>query len=99
MARPEPTVILQHNRDDGIGVVQVCEAQADGLFAVLYQGKPFQLRNKANIEVREPGWKYMRMAFANSGHAFNLAQRLNLMFATQDFTVKKMTQGTTIPVK
>ena len=98
MSRPEPTVILQHIREDGIGAVQVCLAQADGIFVVLYKRQPFQLRNKANIEVTQPGWKYMRMAFANSGHAFNLAQRLNLMFDTKDFTVSKMTHGVNIPV-
>lgn len=96
MSRPEPKVLTQHIKEDGLGVLQVCQAEAQGLFVVLYQNKPFQLRSKANIEVEYPGWKYLRVAFANSAHAFRLANKLNIMFDTKDFTIKEMTQGRTI---
>ena len=33
------------------------------------------------------------MSFSNPGHAFNLAERLNGVFTSEDFTVIKLTQG------
>jgi len=99
MSRPEPTILKQHIKEDGVGALQVCQAEAQGLFVVLYQGLPFQLRSKANIEVPYPSWKYLRVAFANSAHAFNLAEKLNTMFDTEDFTVNQMTHGRNIPLK
>jgi len=77
----------------------VCQAESQGLFVVLYQRLPFQLRTKANIEVAYPSWKYLRVGFANSAHAFNLAKKLNEMFNTTDFTVSEMTHGRNIPLK
>lgn len=87
MARPNPTVILSHT-DDNLKHVEICDA--DAIFAVCYQGRPVQVRIMNNVEVGYPGWKYAKTAFPNSGHAFNLAERLNQQFNTQDFAVYKM---------
>lgn len=70
---------------------QVLEAEA--VYAVFYQGKPVNLRTLNHL-VSYPGPKYKKCAFSgNSGHAFNLAERLNKMFKTQDFCVYKLTTG------
>jgi hypothetical protein len=91
MSRPKPTVILQHVRDD-LKATQVCEA--DGIFAVCYRGQPIMMRTNCNIEVPDyPGFKYGKTSWSNPGHAFNLAERLNEMFKTTEFTVHKMTVG------
>jgi hypothetical protein len=99
MSRPEPQVLQRHIKDDGVGVIEVCQAQSRGLFVVLFHGQPFQLRSKLNIEVAYPSWKYMRVGFANAAHALRLANKLNAMFSTTEFTVSEMTHGRNIPLK
>ena len=39
------------------------------------------------------GPKYKKVSFSNSGHAHNLAEKLNKIFNTQDFSVFKLTTG------
>lgn len=91
MARPQPTVILEHVRED-LKSTQICAA--DAIYAVCYRGHPIMMRTNGNIEVPEyPGYKYGKTSWANPGHAFNLAERLNTMFKTREFTVHKMTVG------
>ena len=46
-----------------------------------------------NSLVNFPGPKYKKVSFSNSGHAFNLASRLNKLFKTDKFTVIKLLQG------
>ena len=43
--------------------------------------------------VSYPGPKYKKVSFSNPGHAFNLAQRLNKNFDTEDFSVVMLTAG------
>lgn len=68
---------------------------AEAIYAVFYKGSPINLRS-LNSLVNYPGPKYKKVSFSNSGHAFNLAARLNKLFKTQDFAVVKLTQGATI---
>ena len=46
--------------------------------------------------VSYPGPKYKKVSFSNSGHAFNLAERLNKLYKTDKFEVIKLTQGEVI---
>lgn len=69
---------------------QILEAEA--IYAVFYKGKPINLRTLSHL-VSYPGPKYKKVSFSNSGHAFNLAERLNKMFKTEDFSVYKLTTG------
>lgn len=90
MARPKPTIILENVNSKTYKAEQVLEA--DAIYAVFYQGKPINLRTLSHL-ISYPGPKYKKVSFSNSGHAFNLAERLNKMFKTEDFAVYKLVQG------
>ena len=90
MARPKPTIILENVNSKTYKAEQVLEAAA--IYAVFYQGKPINLRTLSHL-ISYPGPKYKKVSFSNSGHAFNLAERLNKMFKTEDFAVFKLTAG------
>lgn len=66
--------------------------EADSIYAVFYQGKPINLRTLSHL-ISYPGPKYKKVSFSNSGHAFNLAERLNKLFKTEDFAVYKLVTG------
>lgn len=75
--------------DDFTGkALQVCEA--DAVYAVTYMGRPISIRTYLNIEISYPGPKYVKSTYTNSGHAFNLAERLNEKFKTNQFNVMLM---------
>ena len=93
MARPKPKIILEYTDPKTFRSEQVLEAVA--IYAVFFKNKPVNLRS-LNSLVNYPGPKYKKVSFSNSGHAFNLAQRLNKLFKTDEFTVVKLTQGETI---
>ena len=90
MARPKPTIVLEHVNPKNYKAEQVLDAEA--IYAVFYQGKPVNLRTLSHL-VSYPGPKYKKVSFSNSGHAFNLAERLNKLFKTTEFEVYKLTQG------
>lgn len=91
MARPKPTIILENVNPKNYKAEQVLEA--DAIYAVFYQSKPINIRTLSHL-ISYPGPKYKKVSFSNSGHAFNLAERLNKMFKTTDFSVFKLTTGT-----
>jgi hypothetical protein len=90
MSRPKPTVILEHVNKETYKVDQVL--QADAIWAVFYQGSPFNLKS-SNMLTNYPGPKYKKVSFSNPGHAHNLAKKLNNEFRTEDFQVVKLTHG------
>lgn len=91
MARPKPTIILENVNSKTYKAEQVLDA--DAIYAVFYQGKPINLRTLSHL-VSYPGPKYKKVSFSNSGHAANLAERMNKMFKTTDFEVYKLNHGT-----
>ena len=91
MARPKPTIILEHTDSRSYRSEQVL--QADAIYAVFFNGEPINIRS-LNSLVNIPGPKYKKVSFSNSGHAINLAQRLNKLFKTDAFEVYVLTQGT-----
>ena len=90
MSRPKPTVILEKIDNKTYKSEQVLEA--DAIWAVFYQGKPFNLKS-ANALTNYPGPKYKKTSFSNPGHAHNLSTKLNDMFKCEDFAVYKLTDG------
>ena len=90
MSRPKPTVLLEYVNKKTYRSEQVLEA--DAIWAVFHKGKPFNLKS-SNMLTNYPGPKYKKTSFSNPGHAFNLAERLNKMFSTEDFKVIKLTKG------
>jgi hypothetical protein len=90
MSRPKPTVLLNHTDSKTYKSEQILAAEA--IYAVFYEGKPINLRS-LNSLVNYPGPKYKKVSFSNPGHAFNLAEKLNVLFKTDKFDVYKLTSG------
>ena len=90
MSRPKPQIILEHVNKKNYKSEQVLEA--DAIWAVFYNGKPFNLKSSNSISPT-PAPKYKKVSFSNPGHARNLAKKLNAMFQCSDFKVVKLTQG------
>jgi hypothetical protein len=90
VARPKPQILLE-NVNKQYKAEQVLNA--DAIYAVFYQEKPINLRTLSHL-ISYPGPKYKKVSFSNSGHAHNLAERLNKLFKTTEFNVYKLTSGT-----
>lgn len=96
MARPRPQILLEYTDSKTYKSEQVLKA--DYIYAVYYDSSPINLRT-LNSLVNYPGPKYKKVSFSNSGHAFNLAERLNSVFKTDKFKVWKLTGGEIITEK
>ena len=90
MSRPKPKTLLQHTNNKSFKMEEILEASA--IYAVFYKAKPINLKT-SSIVSNYPGPKYKKVSFSNPGHAHNLAQKLNLMFKTNDFAVYELTKG------
>jgi hypothetical protein len=90
MSRPKPKVLLEVTNKKNYKTEQVLEA--DAIWAVFYQDKPINLKTNSML-ADQVGPKYKKVSFSNSGHAFNLAEKLNKLFNTSDFSVYKLTTG------
>jgi len=94
MSRPKPKVLLELTSKKTFKTEQVLESEA--IWAVFFQGKPINLKT-TSVVAQQLGPKYKKVSFSNSGHAFNLAEKLNKMFNTVDFGVYKLTTGEHLP--
>ena len=90
MSRPKPKVLLEFVNKKNYKAEQVLEAEA--IWAVFYKGQPVNLKT-TSVVAQQLGPKYKKVSFSNSGHAFNLAEKLNKLFNCQDFAVFKLTTG------
>jgi hypothetical protein len=90
VSRPKPKVLLEITSKKTYKTEQVLEAEA--IWAVFYKGKPVNLKT-TSIVAHQLGPKYKKVSFSNSGHAINLAEKLNKMFNCVDFAVFKLTTG------
>jgi hypothetical protein len=93
MSRPKPRVLAEITDRQTYRSEQVLAAE--GIWAVFYDGKPINLKT-SNLLVQYPGPKYKKVSFSNSGHAVNLARKLNNQFKTDKFSVVLLKQGITI---
>lgn len=90
MSRPKPTILLEAVNKQAYKAEQVLLAEA--IYSVFYQNSPINLRSLDRLQ-SYPGPKYKKVSFSNPGHAFNLAERLNKTFSTEDFKVMRLTGG------
>jgi len=90
MSRPKPKILLEITNKKTYKTDQVLEA--DAIWAIFYQDKPINLKT-GSIVAQQLGPKYKKVSFSNSGHAINLAEKLNKMFNTNEFSVYKLTTG------
>ena len=90
MSRPKPTILMEFVDGKTYRSEQILSAEA--IWAVFYQGKPFNLKSQSTL-TNYPGPKYKKTSFSNPGHAHNLAKKLNQMFKTEEFIVFKLTDG------
>ncbi|MEI6882392.1 MAG: hypothetical protein WCK82_13820 [Bacteroidota bacterium] len=90
MSRPKPNVLLEITSKKTYKTEQVLEA--DAIWAVFFKGKPVNLKTTSMV-AHQLGPKYKKVSFSNSGHAINLAEKLNKLFSCTDFAVFKLTTG------
>ena len=93
MSRPKPTVLLEHVNKSNYKSDQILASE--GIWAIFYNNQPINLKT-FNVLINYPGPKYKKVSFSNSGHAINLAKKLNILFKTTAFTVVLLKQGDTI---
>lgn len=91
MSRPKPKILLDLTNKKTYKTEQILEAEA--IWAVFYQDNPINLKITSLVG-NQLGPKYKKVSFSNSGHAINLANKLNKMFNVKDFSVYKLTTGT-----
>jgi len=90
MSRPKPKVLLETTSKKTYKTEQVLESEA--IWAVFYQDRPINLKISSLIG-QQLGPKYKKVSFSNAGHAFNLSEKLNKLFSTDEFSVFKLTTG------
>jgi len=90
MSRPKPEVLIEKVDKATYKTEQILAS--DGIWSVYYQGRPINLKSH-NLLITYPGPKYKKVSFSNSGHAINLAKKLNKKFNTTDFSVVLLKQG------
>lgn len=85
MVRPTPETLLEATVECKTYAV----FRASTIYAVFYKDGP------VNLCALEPPLvkKYCRIAFANPGHARNLAKKMNKLFGTTEFRVFELTPG------
>lgn len=89
MGRLAPDIILTSTDNRTHDTIEILAA--DFIWAVFYDGKPINIR-VSNHEAMY-SQKYRRVSFANAGHAFNIAERMNRLFKTDKFRVHQLTDG------
>jgi hypothetical protein len=90
MSRPKPTVLIENTNKQTYKSDQVLASE--GIWAVFFDGRPINLKT-SNLLTQYPGPKYKKVSFSNSGHAINLARKLNVQFRTDKFSVVLLRQG------
>lgn len=88
MARPQPRILRETYMGSTLKRIQI--ARSPGVWAVTYQGQPFTLIHEWDTPVHDQHRKYPKTVFTNSGHAENLARKLNHWFACEDFDIELM---------
>lgn len=93
MSRIQPKVLLEYVDKKTYKSDQIVEAS--GIWAVFYEGQPFNLKSQHFLDNRSTP-KYKKTSFSNPGHARNLCRKLNNQFKTDKFTVHFMNHGSRV---
>lgn len=89
MPKPQPKILCETYVGTTLKRLQI--ARSPGVWAVTYQGQPFTLITQWDDQRFEITRKYPKTVFTTSGHAVNLARKLNHWFKTDQFDVDLMT--------
>jgi len=92
MSRPSPKIITENTNNETYHSTLILKAE--GIWAVFYDNLPINIKTLNSISYSTP--KYKKVSFSNSGHAINLAKKLNKQFDTNKFTVVKLSHGDTV---
>jgi hypothetical protein len=90
MSRTQAKVLLEMVDKNTYKVDQI--VVASGIWAVFYDGQPFNLKNTHYLDSNVVP-KYKKTSFSNPGHARNLCRKLNSQFKTTLFSVVFMSTG------
>ena len=90
MSRPKPEILIEKIDISTYKAEQVLASE--GIWTVYYQGRAINLKS-SNMLISYPAPKYKKVSFSNSGHAINLARKLNKKFDCEDFTVILLKEG------
>lgn len=82
MSRPPATIVDQIQ----IGDFVVTVAETESNYEVVRYNKPVYMIKQHWLQDRKT---YPRISFSNEAHAQNLANKLNVMFNTQAYTVRR----------
>ena len=89
MSRPAPTILADTYVGATLKRLQI--APAAGIWAVTYKGAPFTLISMWDDSRFDQLRKYPKTVFTSSGHAENLARKLNNWFKTDQFDIALLT--------
>jgi hypothetical protein len=88
MARPQKRILRQTLQPGTWRQLSVI--QSDGFWIVVYRMKPFTLSSELVDRVFTTSRVYPKLGYANPGHAYSLARKLNDWFNCEDFTVAQV---------
>jgi hypothetical protein len=70
----------------------VISAVSEGVWILVYQGEPFQIRREQQYS---EGWKYLPNCWSQRGSAERQARYLNDLFQTDQFEIAQIQSKTT----
>lgn len=83
MARPAPKVLISTGEETGVTTEIL---KGNGIWSLSFQGKPIQIRESI-FDTSGQRYFYPRCTYNNAGHCYNLADKMNELFGTDDFDV------------
>jgi hypothetical protein len=81
VGRPNKEILLEHMDANGYSTEVL---KVKGLWVVTYQGQPIGLRRTYRMDISK---KYPRTAYNNPAFAYNMMERLNTLYNTNEFNV------------
>jgi len=86
MARPQPTILLTTELDDG-STWDILQATTN--YVITYKDQPCSIRQHVHT-INTQGFKYQKLSYTNLGSVVAQVRRLNLRFNCRDFNYKQV---------